>query len=483
MLSFEEEVNYVKARKDKFGRLVYRIPKGSDKISLLLYEFEVEILEQLFNHRIIRSIELLDMYMELRKLNGLQAKDERNAASQRLNRLKQSGVVSHHIDDSLEGYTYLYKTYFYSISQKGLEILLMLGKISPEQAKSVGREIKKYTFSMPSIHALATTALATRLYIHLRNLDLNYSFSIQKGVHHEMFFSRNAPNKNNDIVIPDLVVTLGSNRVIAIEIDGGKQLKDVISDKQRRYNLLMQSDKGKHKSLYVAFVPIDDDLLPKENKGERIQRIKYLKNSLNEFTTYPKNTHYYVVKTREVFNFVERIAHNEESLSNRQLRLMLNEWLLHVELNLGKMEYTVQTFDESDVSKNPVTNEYSPHINLVFKKGERRSKYYFVYIVQNGSLQSHQLYRAALSRIEAINENDYTNHEVKLLLLYPNKLSMENDIMEHYKIFDVDIIASNIEEWIRRTDQPEEFTEFEIPLYELSTRNLNFNIRKENYRL
>ncbi|MFJ7890539.1 replication-relaxation family protein [Lysinibacillus xylanilyticus] len=473
----------LKARKDKSGRLVYRIPKGNDKISLLLYEFEVEILEQLFNHRIIRSIELLDMYLELRKLNGLQARDERNAASQRMNRLKQSGVISHHMDDSLEGYTYLYKTYFYSISQKGIEILLTLGKITSDQAKSVSREIKKYTFSMPSTHALATTAIATRLYIHLRKLDLNYSFKVQKGVHHEMFFSRNAPNKNNDIVIPDLVVTLGASRVIAIEVDGGKQLKDVIADKQRRYNLLMRSDKGNNKSLYVAFVPIDDDLLPKENKGERIQRIKYLKNSLNEFTTYPKNTHYYVLKTREIFSFVERITQHEETLSNRQLRLMLNEWLLHAELNLGKLEYTVQSFEESVVSKNPASNEYTPHMNLVFKKGDRRPKYYFVYIVQNGSVQSHQLYRAALSRIEAINDNEYSPHEVKLFLLYPNKRAMENDIMEHFKTFEVDIIGSNIEEWIERTNHPEEFSEFEIPLYELSTRNLNFNIRKENYRL
>lgn len=264
----------LKARIDNEGRVVYPVPKGNDKIAILLYEFEVDALEQLFHHRIIRSIEFLDMLMGMRTLNGLKAKDERNAVSQRVHRLKKSGVLTHHVDDTLEGYTFMYKTFFYSLSQKGIDILLQLNRITPVEAKRAIKDIRKSNYSTPTTHSIASTALATRIYIQLKQLDLNYPFKIEKGIHHEMFFSRTMPNKNNDIVIPDLVVTIGASRIIAIEIDGGKQLKDVIADKQRRYNLLMKSEKGISKSLYIAFVPIDEDLLPKENKGERVQRIK-----------------------------------------------------------------------------------------------------------------------------------------------------------------------------------------------------------------
>lgn len=473
----------LKARTDKYGRVFYRIEKGNDKNAILLYEFEVEALEQLFIHRFIRSVEFLDFLMAMRNLNGLKANDERNAVSQRVHRLKRSGVLIHHVDETLEGYTYLYKTFFYSLSQKGVDILLQLNRITPEEAKRVKKEISKGKYSTPGTHSIASTALALRIYVQLKQLELNYPFKVEKGIQHEMFYSRKSPNKNNDVIIPDLVVSIGASRVIAIEIDGGKQLKDVIADKQRRYNLLMKSEKGISKMLYVAFVPIDENLLPKENKGERVQRIKYLKNCFTDFPNVPKNTHYYVLKSKEVTNFVKRITENEETLTNRQIRLMLSEWLLHIDLNLAKLQYSVQSFEESEVSKNPAVNEYTPHATLFFKQGDRRAKYYFVYVVQNGSVQSHQLYTTALGRIEAVNDHEYTPNEVRLLLLYPNKNAMETDIMEHLRRYDVELVATNIEEWVERTNHPNQFTEDEIPLYELSTRNLNFHKRKENYRL
>ena len=456
---------------------MYELFKTQTAERILLHEYEIELLEFLLKFNPIRSVEFVDLATFLRSKAGLNGKQPRLNTSQRLLRLKQANLIKSVNATELNGYKLLYKNYFYTITPRALDVLVELNRIDYTTYKKHKSYLRKRsaTFQAPSLHSIAVSKVAVDSYIQLSAMYKREQFEISKGSSNALFV-QNKVSKDN--LIPDLVISLPSNRLLCIEVDGGKQSKDVIVDKYLRYKSLAETKLNTY-ILQLIFASIDDDMLDGEGMGNKVTRSKRLKEFIPLFTKWPDNLNVFVFRYSGMPTYFSKVEKEIELPFSSVIDNLLQMWLFKFKIVLS--DYSVNIYKESDLLPSSVHNEFSPNLVLGIKRQDKRERYYFVYYVQGGYVKSAQLLREVSEKAVAINNSDTNRLEIRVLLVYQTKKERESDVLEMYAhADDVLVLATSIEEWDEINVNNQNIA---YPFYTQHYRLFNFNIRKEDLRL
>ena len=470
-------------KKMKNGLLAYRTPKENKHPSTILYSFELELLAQILPFSYVRSTDLIDAYGAVRKKFGFS--ENRNAVYQRLHQLKERGILAHTCDKGRIGYQLISELYYYGLTTKGYRLLADADVITEAEAETYIRLRRR--FKRHSLHTNTCIKLTLSLFAELKEHPLFPTFEVMKGIHHEWFKEKEQVINGQLISLhPDVLVEF-ENTIIAFEVDGGKQGKDVIANKRFRYNEIAKLHSQEGKQLFVVFVPIDGDLAF-EYTTLCNRRMVTLKEILSEQKEKAPNLEYYVLPSREIFSFIERVANATELPTAKYKDNFLLEWRTELELNMNSLNYRITPISEEAFVINPhrmqrpLSKEFLPDYAFRFKLADKKPEHYFICAMRPGNISDFRKYQNMLHRIEAINKHERIPFDVRFIALYETEEGMRNDVLAHPSNYaDVEVFGTNHTEWIQHSINVTDFTKAPLPFYELHKREQNFQRYKEGY--
>lgn len=460
-------------RSNKDGKTVYKIKKAGKHAAIILHEFEIDLLEQIVKFIHLQSNNVIDYFVELRVLNGFDAGDDlrnRNNASNRLITLKRAGLVRSKVPDVL-GAPFLYKLNIYTFSVHALDLLLKLNRLNEQQLAYYLAVLKKTSaHNMLSPHNVAISVLGTKLDLLLKKAGLdNDAYIISRGSVYPLF--RNT-KQTSYTIYPDLVLHIPDlKKSIAFEIDGGKQQKNIIEDKYKRYKQLANQMED-NQTLHVVFVPIDESLIPDIGISLKSQRIKHLKKCIPSSEEWPRNLHLFALNSFAVMDYVRSMLICSELFSSFPTKSALKSWSSYFEAALKESNYTIKTL-ESNVSVSQITFEY---ILITIKKQNEIPINYLVIYMNTGSIADHQSYLKVYQTLLEQNSSHFN-----LILLYKSKKSRELDTLEVTKTNNsFQIVATSLNEW---QDKGRQKHIESLPFYKQNRKTLNFDLLYDNIQL
>lgn len=479
----------LKPRLSQYGTTIYTVPKANGYNKLLLHEFELDLLEQVVKYTYLRAVELIDYFVVIRDKNGFSNEDNvrtRQNATKRLAKIKDAGVLKSNEASEYKGHNLLYKRIFYTFTKRTLEILYSLNRLTDDELAYYTVVLEKnMRFKPPSIHSVAIAALGTRLDLQLKSKLGKDDFVISKGTTHPLF-----KNYTDDAgqIFPDLLLELPDlNKLLIFEVDGGRQLRDVIESKYFRYKKMSSSNYVKKYNnelqAHVIFLPIDANFLTDENRSSKSHRIKYLKNCIPSFEKWGSNLNMFTIRYSAIEEFVNRTITFSEQLSEYGLNALMNQWIFNLESTLMPLNYKVTVLTEQELLPQTKPTDFSPDTVIKLKQVGKKEKHYFVLYINNGDIRSQQRYLETIQRLTAINESESNNLHINLLLLYATSHSRKTDVLNDLVASDdLQIFATSEEEW-RELAKAENMERVVLPLYEQNNKLLSYTLRKENYRL
>ena len=479
----------LKPKLSQYGTTIYTVPKTSIHTRMLLHEFELDLLEQIVKYTYLRAVELVDYFVVIREKNGFSTEDvvrARQNAAKRLIRFKEAGVLKANDASEYKGLNFLYKRIFYTFTKRTLEILYALNRLTDHELAYYTVVLEQTRrFKAPTTHSVAIAALGTRLDLQLKSKLGRDDFVIRKGTTHRLF-----KNYTDDAgqIFPDLLLELPDfNKLLIFEVDGGRQLRDVIESKYFRYKKMFSSNYVKKYNselqAHVIFLPIDADFLTDENRSSKSRRIKYLKNCIPSFEKWGSNLNIFTIRYSAIEEFVNRTITFSEQLSEYSLNALMNQWIFYLESSLMPLNYKVTVLTEQELLPQTKPTVYSPDVVIKLKQVGKKEKHYFVLYMNNGDIRSQQRYLETCQRLKAINESESNDLHINLLLLYGTRHLRETDALDDIFTSDtLQIFATSEEEW-RGLAEAENMEQVVLPLYEQNNKLLSYTLRKDNYRL
>lgn len=453
-------------RSNKDGKTVYKLKKAGKYASIILHEFEIDLLEQLVKFIDIQSNNVIDYFLALRSLNGFDTGNElrnRNNASNRLITLKRAGLVRSKVPDTL-GAPFLYKLNIYTFSVRTLDLLLQLNRLDEQQLAYYLAVLKKTSaHHVPSPHHVAISILGTKLDLLLKKAGLdNDDYIISRGSVYPLFKNT---KQTSYTIYPDLVVHIPDlKKSIAFEVDGGKQQKNIIEDKYKRYKQLTEQMEDKQ-TLHVVFVPLDESLIPDIGISLKSKRIKHLKKCIPSSVEWPSNLHVFALNSWAVMDYTKSMLICSELFSNYTAKSALKSWCSYFEKALKESNSTLKIL-ESNASVSQIAFEY---ILITIKKQNEMPINYLVIYMNTGSIADHQSYLKVYQTLLEQNSSRFN-----LILLYKSKKSRELDTLEVAKTNNsFKIIATSLNEW---EDMGKQKYKESLPFYKQNRKTLNFDL-------
>lgn len=410
----------------------------------------------------------------------------RQNAAKRLIRFKEAGVLKANDASEYKGLNLLYKRIFYTFTKRTLEILYSLNRLTDHELAYYTVVLEKTRqFKAPTTHSVAIAALGTRLDLQLKRKLGKDDYAICKGTTHPLF--KNYTDDEGQI-FPDLLLEIPDlNKLLVFEVDGGKQLRDVIKNKYFRYQKMFSSNYVKKYNnelqAHIIFLPIDADFLTDENRSSKSHRMKYLKNCIPSFEKWGNNLNMFTIRYSAIEEFVNLTVAFSEQLSEYGLKMLMNQWLFNLESALMPLNYKVTVLTEQELLPQAKPTVYSPDAVIKLKQAGKKEKHYFVLYMYNGDIRSQQRYLETYQRLRAINESESNNLQINLLLLYGSSHSRVTDALDDLVKSDaLQIFATSEKEW-RELAEAENLEQVVLPLYQQNNKLLSYTLRKENYRL
>ncbi|WP_404428017.1 replication-relaxation family protein (plasmid) [Ureibacillus chungkukjangi] len=449
-----------------------KLPKYNHMPSMLLYRFEIKLIEQVYMHRYMRAADIINLYTLYREEVAFEP-ITRNGISKRLDRLVDSGILKRKQNESMKFNGLLFNSYFYTVGTRGLNVLVNEGLIEEVEVNRFEDIMKKIT--LPSVHTMATSTLANNMYMYLYQQGrINDSFKVRllRGNAHAILgTSANATTDYKGLVVPDYVVET-EYALIALEVDSGRQGKDVILNKVKRYKKFCESDYAKGKEIYVVFSPIDYSVAKYAEEGTRVKRTHFLKTSFDTTVDWPNNLHVYATPSANVPEFVKRAVDELEVMQPILQSFMADEWIDYTKIVMKNFDCEVGTFEEKDIK--PPTSNWNPLFTadsyMTIKYPNKRKRHYVVLRMCPGSIHSYERYKVYRARIESLNESDYSNYQVDLILLYDNLACLDADVIEYEQSRNVEVYLTDKESWLSLAEQTRaQIKKSQLPLWELGS--------------
>lgn len=467
-------------KKERNGHVVYEIPKGPRADRIQLYEYEIAILEQLLTYSYVRGIELRDFAHELRaRHTGSQS---RGSTGVRLQRLRDANLIKSYQADEMMGYHALYKTHYSTYTKSTLDVLFEIGTLSLEQYETNLKRLKviqkNRQTNIPKIHSIAVAALGTRLYMELTNYLNSKAFTICKGVHHPLFSIKAQEQIEGIPIYPDLVMELPNKQLTVFEVDGGRQLREVLSDKVKKYQQLMKDESFKGYKLRVVFLPIDSDFIEGEGKGNVLTRIHYIKAIFPFYKEWETDIEIFCYRYTHLFQHLRSCLYNEDIVTDKRDMLIANKWIEKAAAPLEKNELFIKPVSWQSVLPQSTLEGYAPHAMAEMSYYNKiRKTNYLVYHMRTGNVKSQQILEEIYTSLKGIMRG--SELDLRVMLVYEKKAHRENDTIRITdKQMMVHVLATSLEEW-----EEGQLDEETLPFYEMFSKTSNYSRPKENLYL
>lgn len=462
-------------KKDKDNRIIYYIPPSSKSNGIHLYEYEIVYLKQLLKYGVVRGLELNEFVSTLR---GREKHSNTNAATKaRLQCLRKAGLIRSFQNELQKGHKSLYQTYYSTYTKITLDVLLEIEVITQAQYDEYLKRLKYIQqdkiAAVPKLHSTAIIKIGLILHVNLTETLEEGDFELVKGVHHPLF-SKNLQQKlQTPLIFPDLLLELPGKVLLAFEVDGGKQGREVILDKANRYEQFMKNEHMKDYSLRLIFMPIDNELLEEEGRKNVSARIMYIKDLFASVET-SYSFEVYCYRFKQLHAHVKKAIFDVDRYEVGRAEWFANYWIELAKKNLDKVGYTVEPIKINDILPHSFFAGYAPHaIAKVEHEHRYNNSYYLLFFMYTGHAKSSQIFNNIQRSLKGVRQE---NLDIRILLVYPNCNHREADTLKLLEDNFKYVHATSIEE----VEQLNQNNNEEFPLYQYSSEQKNYSVKNKN---
>lgn len=420
-------------------KLLCILDKDQRHRGIYIYEDDLQLIKQVFIHRVIRSASIHEYYGFLSDWSR-----SRSAISNRIGKLRNAGILILMKQPILN---HSFDTFYYKLGKRGLEVLQQLGVLSEsdfEKEYAITRQVK-----LPGQHNTAISLIANKTVITCSANPRIQTYEHCRGSNHPDF------DGSKGDLIPDWVFYT-DNRIICLECDTGHQRQHIIQKKYKGYLEKAKEMNAKGITMIVVFTVIDESI-DKFFSQNRERRLAALKESAPPAMTWPKgvngNTdyglHFYAVTGKRTPPLISRLLSQESPLTVNERSSYVMGWQETAVIVLSNY-YEMHLVDKENVLEPRRSNKVMD-CDLLFewkvKTGnpqlQPRSHLVFVVYGEEGSVLTQQMIGANLKRLNSVNSmRNYSS--ASLLVCYSDPEQAQDDVLgitlggSSYRITDVD---------------------------------------------
>lgn len=406
---------------------------------IYIYEDDLQVIKQVFIHRVIRSVSIHEYYGFLSGWNR-----SRSAISNRIGKLRDAGILILMKQPILN---HTFETFYYKLGKRGLEVLQQLGVLDAadfEREYLVTRQAR-----LPGRHNTAISLIANKSVIACSSNPRIKSYDHCRGSNHPAF-----DGSKGDLV-PDWVFYT-DNRIICLECDTGHQRQHMIQKKYMSYMAKAEEMNAKGITMIVVFTVIDESI-DKFFSHNRERRLTALKESAPPAMKWPADVngysdygiHFYAVTGKRTPPLISRMLSEENPLTVLERSRYVIGWQETAAIVLSNY-YEMRVVEKESVLEPRRSNKVMD-CDLVFEWEVKtdisnlQPKTHLVYVVygEEGSVLTQQMIGANIKRLNSINSMQHYS-SASLLVCYSDPEQAQDDVLgislgdSTYRITDVD---------------------------------------------
>lgn len=278
---------------------------------IYLQHHELQVLEQIYQHRILDSVSIHNLFRFYKPAISTQV------ITNRLSRfLECSLLIRKEIPNP---YGLLYNRYCYTLSKRGYEVLEVAEMIPVGTS-----EVDKETVRPPNEHNQFAISTMIELTCNLQN---KYPFSFSRGIIHEVYQNKVLKNAS----IPDYILEY-KNNFLCVEFDMNTENLKVITNKTKSYMQLYQN------GFFGALKPILIFVIKENGEGNRpTKRIQNIKSAHNELYEQLAQLPVYVVSESDFLPIVELLLQKKYPIQPNVQEIIQSEVVIFEQAKYNRL--------------------------------------------------------------------------------------------------------------------------------------------------
>lgn len=410
------------------------------KTGVKLKEYEIRLLEQLMIHRILHSKSIHEF---IREMAGWDI--NKNVITNRLHRLLEVKILDR-VSTNVSLTSARFPRFYYKLGVYAYRILIVTNRLH-----NTAENFKRFKLSrksvVPSLHTDAISKHANQIYLDCL-LNANLAVEHYRGAEIKLLNGEKEllDIKTYSVVVPDWVFIL-KKKVVFLELDTGSQNQQVIKEKVRKYQELI--DKHYLPNGYevtLIFTVLDDsiDVIQKNKIANRDKRVASLKKNialypLENFSVFALAANRTSSLVRSVF-LIETQKHYE----------VLSDWFNDVQITLERVNQTkAKLISIGTLDSNQNEIEQSTFVIQFLKNGKER--YILPVFIFEGEVKTHYLLQVVINNVPSF-KSYLESSQIDIFLVYPSYKQATDDVLGITT--DIQIYKTDLNSWREGLDIP-----------------------------
>lgn len=400
------------------NNVIEKVEKTARYSGMELSFEEILLLMQIQIHRIMSTSSIHEL------LQFMTGGRHPNSITNRLTKMVDAGILVRVIERSpYSGNNF--KRYFYKLGVRGIRVIATLFYYSEEKKNNLLR-ITRETIP-PKLHAHATSVTVNRILIGISEPNTLEYIHHLRGAVHPFFVGEKLDLEVKGVIIPDWVFDTDKT-IISIEIDTGTSRGNEIPSKIKRYIKRAHGTTQDNRKMIVVFSVLDDTL-ENTNYSNRYKRVSSLKEHIahvaHVVNQIPSNLSFYVLQTTNTPTVMKGIYNDVEPVLPERRKAVIENWLIRF---TQLMNATVYKGDLDDILS-PRRDKKDDGDALFYLDVEGHLKRTIVIYGEGGSVDTYHRIRENAYRLHAINQRLPSHEQIGLLVVYPTKRNMLEDVI------------------------------------------------------
>lgn len=379
----------------------------------ITYE-EMLLLNQIHIHRILHTSSIHEF------LQFMTGGRNPNSITNRLTKMVDAGILAR-VTEATPYSGGNFKRYFYKLGVRGIRVMASILYYSEEEKNNLLRMSRET--APPKTHAHATSVTVNRILIEIVDPSRIEFVHHLRGAVHPFFVGEKLQQEVRGVIIPDWVFETDDS-IISIEIDTGTSRGNEIPSKIKRYIKRANGLEQRYKRIIVVFSVLNDALETKSHSN-RYKRISSIKEQIAHVNNIPSNLSFYALQTTKTPAVMKNIYNGEQPVLLERRTVAIHRWLIRFKTVTNVTIY----LGDLDRLLSPHRDKKDDGDALFYLEVEGHIKPTIVIYGEEGSVDTYHRIQENAYRLYAINQKLPSHEQIGLLVVYPSKTSMKEDVI------------------------------------------------------